>query len=293
MRRRLCFLAALCFSLGSGLAYADVERDTDRDGLSDRIERSTGTNPLRADTDEDGVADGVEDRDRDGVHDPTESDPRRSGLFPGTSPHIPEPLGFDLVRGLGARRGEVEVNTLAIFDSGKRELAWAPELEWAFADGYAVELELPLVDRHLKAVKVGLQGTLPALSSSIAHGWQAIGEVPLEGGAQSGSLLYLFGQRPSSKISYLVMAGARGHFGGSGLTEPGGLLNASLFWDQHESQTFGLETNFSFSEAHWSVRMLPQLHVQVSRRLRIQLAAGLEFREERAAPLAATRMILE
>jgi hypothetical protein len=55
-------------------------------------------------------------------------------------PHVPEPLLFDLVRPLGEH-----------VDSSIVE--WAPEIEYAFADGYAVELEFPFVDSDLVEYK--------------------------------------------------------------------------------------------------------------------------------------------
>jgi hypothetical protein len=45
--------------------------------------------------------------------------------------HIPEPMIFDLVRGLGARRGEFEVNVLTqvpLNDTRSRAVEWAPEI---------------------------------------------------------------------------------------------------------------------------------------------------------------------
>ncbi|PTL59650.1 hypothetical protein [Paraconexibacter algicola] len=45
----------------------DSARDTDRDGLSNRGEYLSGTDPRDRDSDDDGVRDAREDRDRDGV----------------------------------------------------------------------------------------------------------------------------------------------------------------------------------------------------------------------------------
>ena len=62
---------------------------------------------------------------------------------------IPEPMVFDLVRGLGARRGELEVNTLVLLpmnDWDDRHVDWAPEIEYALLDGVALEFELPFED---------------------------------------------------------------------------------------------------------------------------------------------------
>jgi hypothetical protein len=62
-------------------------------------------------------------------------------------PIIPEPMVFDMVRPLGARRGELEVNVLGLVplkrDGGAPAIEWAPEVEWAIRDGFAVEFELP------------------------------------------------------------------------------------------------------------------------------------------------------
>ena len=47
-------------------------------------------------------------------------------------PVIPEPMLFDLMRPLGAERGELEVNTLVRPSVGRNAtgVAWAPEVEW-------------------------------------------------------------------------------------------------------------------------------------------------------------------
>ena len=159
---------------------ADIasDLDSDRDGLVDVVELRSGTDHLDLDSDGDGVPDGVEDSDRDGIVDQDESDPRVPGLFPGQFPHIPEPLLFDLVRGLGSRAGEVEVNTLLVtrFRAGRVAVDWAPEVEWAFADGLALELELPMHERQLEAIKLAGQVTLPSSLANLTHGLQFIGE---------------------------------------------------------------------------------------------------------------------
>lgn len=54
----------------------DDLRDSDGDGIPDRIEEQTGTDPHNPDTDGDGLPDGVEDHNHNGVVDPGETDPR-------------------------------------------------------------------------------------------------------------------------------------------------------------------------------------------------------------------------
>lgn len=52
--------------------------DADADGLPNQLETATGTDPTKADTDGDGLLDGVEDANKDGVVDATETDPRKA-----------------------------------------------------------------------------------------------------------------------------------------------------------------------------------------------------------------------
>lgn len=60
----------------SGTATEVYVFDSDNDGLADLIEIAAGTDPSNPDTDGDGLVDGVEDADHDGVFDVGETDPR-------------------------------------------------------------------------------------------------------------------------------------------------------------------------------------------------------------------------
>ena len=268
--------------------------DSDGDGVSDEVEVRSGSDPYDKDSDDDGVPDGVEDRDRDGVVDPGESDPRRPGLFPGTGPHIPEPLSFDLVRGLGARQGELEVNVLVEGRVGfEPHVEWAPEVEWAFVDGHAIELELPLVDERLKAVKMAVQGTLPPASPYWAHGWQVIGEVAVSGDAGEIAPLYIVGGRVVPKFSMLLIAGGRIELDTENAPGVVALLNPSLFVDPHEALTLGLETNIELGPGGAAVDILPQAHVQLSERFRLQIGSGVSYSYGSWGGLLSFRAILE
>lgn len=274
---------------------AAEELDTDQDGIPDRIEVQTGTDPHQRDSDRDGVPDGVEDVDRDGVVGEDESDPRRYGMFPGSSPHIPEPMVFDLVRGLGAKRHELESNVLFLANARTGRVDWAPELEYAFADGFAFEVELPLLDRQLEAVKVAVQATLPSGAvHHFTHGLQSFGEVSLDSGETDAVLLYMFGHRFDRTWSYLAMGGAKATVTGGGVRQGQGLLNASLFASPSEVVTWGFETNTSVSlEGDWKLRLFPQIHLQVGKHARIQLAAGTDLSQGRVDPVLGTRLIME
>lgn len=284
--------------LGPGAAAvprcAPDGQDGDADGLSDCMELRTGTDPHSRDTDGDGVADGKEDANRDGRVSEGESDPRVAGLFPGTAPHIPEPLSFDLVRGLGAHKGELEANVLVEFPVGS-EVEWAPEVEWAFADGAAIEFELPIRGAQLEALKFASQITLPRRRRGdldFIDGMQMIVEAPLAEPALELTALYLYGYRFSPKLSILGMAGVRTQLN---LDDPiEGVHNLSVFVDAEERVSVGLETNLALSREHADLLVLPQLHLKVGRRLSLQVGAGLIWSSDRGlTAMFAMRPILE
>jgi hypothetical protein len=270
----------------------DDGQDLDGDQISDCVELRTGTDPLSADSDEDGVPDGVEDANQDGRVDEGESDPREPGLFPGSTPNIPEPLSFDLVRGLGAKRGELEVNML--FEAAVGQTPhWAPELEWALADGFAVELELPIAGDRLESIKSAAQYTLPRRrQNSFIQGFQQIVEVPLSGEGTELTSLYIAGARFNPVLSVMWMVGPRV------TAEPGvpveALNNLSIFADAHERATVGLETNLAVGLDAVDLLILPQLHLQLGRRFRIQLGAGVAWNSNEGGRVVfAMRPILE
>jgi hypothetical protein len=130
------------------------------------------------------------------------------------TPIIPEPMVFDLVRPLGARRGELEVNVLSLFPFGsrRRERAtrWAPEIEYALFDGFAVELEFPFEDEELEAYKLALQGTFGrSADERFIHGWQTILEPDTRFADWELTGLYLWGREWTRSWSSLGMIGGR------------------------------------------------------------------------------------
>lgn len=297
-------LALAAVLVGAGGA-APQPRDSDGDGIPDRVEdrdrdgevTAGETDPKRRDSDRDGVPDGVEDRDRDGRVDPGESDPRVPGLFPGSGPHIPEPLAFDMVRGLGARAGEVEVNTLLLprWSGGEMALDWAPEIEWAPRDDLAIEFEMPMDGGHLHALKAAIQGTLPGRTRRFIAGWQVIAElVPGESMLRT-TALYLAGVRLSRRWSALGMAGAQMNWTRRPTAVDLALLvNPSVFADLGERVTAGVEHNLAIGlGGRVAATVLPQFHFQISRRLRLQCGLGAQMHDRRLAVLGGLRLVLE
>lgn len=212
---------------------------------------------------------------------PTDPD---EGTLSSVTPRIPEPMVFDLVRPLGARRGEVEVNSLFGYSpvGAPGQLAWAPEVEYTFADGHGIEFELPVENARVDAYKGALQGTLPGpWSRTFVHGWQAVGEKSRQGGRTQIDLLYLAGTRWHPRWSAFTMTGVRRERDTEGRTLLG---NYSLFYHVGTDNTIGLESNLA-RRPHAGHRLLlmPQVHLRHGR-LNFQAGAGL-VREHGATAL--------
>lgn len=193
-------------------------------------------------------------------------------------PHIPEPLLFDLMRPMHARRGELEINTLATV-SASGPIRWAPEVEYAVADGVGIEFEAPWVGGYHKATKFGFQFRMGYDQRSI-HGVQVLAEK--EASSQPGTAvtaLYLLGHRFSDEWSLLSMSGAEAGFG-SGVTEWKGVQNLSLFRTWSETVTTGLEINWKFSSRDLSdqLAVTPQVHWAWDRNWMVQAGVGVAKR---------------
>ncbi|AMB48029.1 hypothetical protein [Methylobacterium sp. AMS5] len=213
------------------------------------------------------------------------------------SPRIPEPMVFDLLRPLGARAGEREINVLTMRPLSRGPTDWAPELEYAYADGQSFELELPFEDGRLTQVKFALQGTFgTGAGGRWIHGWQYIGQVERGSATFRNSLLYISGYRFDGRWSMLSMAGLRQvglrQFGPTSL-----LLNHSVFYDFDPETVLGLEVNLRQDIAgddRTRALVIPQIHRRLTELTSLQAGLGVEFRTDRDAGLvAALRLIRE
>lgn len=215
---------------------------------------------------------------------------------------IPEPLLFDMVRPLGARRGELEFNTLAIFPfrrTGRatrgdpfgpaptsRDLGgieWAPEVEYAPVDNFAIEFEYPFEDGTLQAYKLGMQWTLgTAFDNRFIHGFQVLTEPTPEFRNWNSALLYLAGIRFDETYSMMLMFGGRANLEGPGREETfEKLINASLFADITEDIVLGIETNYATRmDGTSQFIVLPQAHLELTRRIELQCGIGAGFSDE-------------
>lgn len=193
---------------------------------------------------------------------------------------IPEPMVFDLVRPLGARRGELEINTLAhrTYSPGA-PLAWAPEVEYAFADGYSAEFELPFEGSSLHEFKAALQGTIGvAAGERLIHGWQAIGRLNRGHSGWSADMLHLAGYSMNSSWSIVTMQGMRKvSHGAQG--QWAGIVNPSIFRVVSPAWTIGVETNLILGRSALRQQLvMPQVQIQTGSGWLLQTGAGLEAR---------------
>jgi len=204
------------------------------------------------------------------------------GTLSSVRPRIPEPMVFDLIRPLGAKRGEFEVNSLFRLAPGDRprRLQWAPEVEYAFLDGYGVEFELPLENAAIDSWKGAVQGTLPGpWAKKFIHGWQAIGEAGHHSAHTHVDLLYLAGARWTRDWSVFTMNGARRESGHG--TAKAFLGNYTLFYHPRKTVSYGLESNFKGKGIHSrSALLMPQMQLRGNR---LNLQFGLGWRRQDGA----------
>jgi hypothetical protein len=218
----------------------------------------------------------------------------RSNLEQGgaTVPVIPEPMVFDMIRPLGAVKGELEANVLAIKPLSGGAMSWAPEIEMAVVDGLSLELELPMTGTRIDSFKLGVQGTFgTGLNGHFVHGVQYLGTID-RAGRWGSSLLYLAGVRYNRHWSSMTMIGAKTKTG----VQPRGaalLLNQSLFRDVGKATTVGLEINHVGGRSG-NLLMVPQVHQRLGHRAVMQFGAGVEKpRGERRAGIASLRVVAE
>jgi hypothetical protein len=211
-------------------------------------------------------------------------------------PDIPEPMVFDMVRPMGARRGELETNVLALspLSGQERALEWAPEIEYAVADGFALEFELPFEGTRLAELKMGAQATFGTMDQGrIVHGVQFLGIYERESGRTSQALLYMLGRRHNERLSTMSMVGVGDVRLGQSESDAGLLVNHSTFYDLGRDRVVGLEVNYK-SHRDGGVALIPQFHAPLADKINVQFGAGVDRqRGERARPVGGVRLIKE
>jgi hypothetical protein len=232
-------------------------------------------------------------------------------------PRIAEPMVFDLIRPLGAKRGEAEVNVLGLVPlrqassrvngvqdpvglvrrSPDREtMEWAPEIEYAVCDGVALEFEVPMENSHVEAYKGAGQITFgTALNHRFIHGAQAILQYGRDSSVWTTTGLYLAGFRFNDTWSVFGMVGGRGEILGPVANKEAELLaNVTLFADVTDRMVAGIETNLNqVIGGNTGVLFMPQLHYELDRYWMIQGGVGARFTTGLTLPVAGFRIIRE
>lgn len=207
---------------------------------------------------------------------------------------VPEPLFVDLVRGLGSVKGEWEINSLFYHSQGDfNNLHWAPEIEWAFANGSAVELELPMVGSNLRNYKGAFQKRFgPNGRSPTMHGMQIILESDTAFIQNDATLFYILAHRYDYRFSSMSLVGIQGDL--EVKRRPEIFINHTFFFNHTEEVDFGLEMNYRSGDA--STRMaqiVPQLHLALKSGYKIQSGFGAAETNGIWSPLAVFRLIKE
>lgn len=258
------------------------------------------------DSDADGLLDHEEDTNTDGIVDGGETDPHDADtdgdgtgdaedLAP-THLEIPEPMAFDLVRGLGARAGEVEINTLVLSGPPGHagDIRYAPEIEIAFADGFGIELELPMEGDRVEAYKGAIQGRISSADEGRwMHGFQVIGEYLLAQDAADAHVLWLVTGLITPDIAMVAIIGGRMTLLGDEIRGRA-IANLSGFHAIGRDVWLGAEVNTSWDPlaGDATVRAIAQVHVSLHRSFRVQLGLGVEHHVI-THPVGGARVIVE
>jgi len=218
----------------------------------------------------------------------------------GRESEIPEPLLFDLVRRINSDKGELEVNSLFVQTDASeiKGLYVAPEIEYAFADGKAIELELPTVDGKIKTFKTALQFQLPNWFGDIT-GTQIMHEKVNGVSINETTLLILSGKRLNEKWSIFSMVGNRFVYGNTAAIKNSRwrelpILNVNLFYDYAEVFDLGLETNLRGMGASFEeLIIMPQIHALMAKDFKLQAGLGTSYDGYQFSPITAFRLIKE
>lgn len=207
---------------------------------------------------------------------------------------VPEPLFVDLVRGLHSEKGEWEINSLFSHNEGTySDLRWAPEIEWAIADGTAIEFELPMIGSQLKAYKFAFQKRLHRSEDRHSlHGVQLLYESERRFDHSDFTFFYILAHRFDFYWSLITISGMR-----TVLEKYHGVdasLNTTVFYNYSREVDLGLEVNYAsdiISERF--VQIMPQLHLALRTGWKVQFGFGTREEEHKWSPTSALRIIKE
>jgi hypothetical protein len=231
------------------------------------------------------------------------------------SSFIPEPIYFDLMRGLGAKQGELEVNSLTKVSKGLKPVI-SPEIEYAVFDNHALEFEFAIEDKIISELKLGYQFSFNKYYN-YQHGLQFIYQFSTLEYAETYTAVYISGFRWGPRWSGLVMNGFE-FFSGKNFLGAGALdqsddlpirrlfprniqsqryiWNGNLFYDLNKNWIFGMELNLQTNfKREREVLILPNVSYHSSKIFSMQMGIGLnkELEANIYKPVLIMRMIGE
>lgn len=219
--------------------------------------------------------------------------------------HHAEPLYIDLIRDLGARKGEKEINFGFGIEDYKKYLSYSgfAEYEFAVADRLGLEIEVPFSfyqnvghlqndtnpQNRIEGLKIAAQYTF--LVSEKHQSSMAVGYIHelkfasfstikhrrklLEGNTYNP--LFIVAKKWKSNIHALLYTGPifEQHFDSKKINTIG-QVNTSIHYVFSESGNFiGLETNMEFMKKDSSVTFRPQVKQKISDGLFIGFVVGI------------------
>lgn len=222
-----------------------------------------------------------------------------TGVSGTIGPTIPEPLNFDLVRPLGAKKGEIEINTLGLLNIGRHDfLTWGPEIEFVLKNGYAMEFELPFANNELEELKFALQGTISDdPNNKFIHGWQTIQKIKLNNYFWQSDYLYVHGYKFDKRWSTISLTGIRQNLFDEYYATS--LINNTSFFRYINSKIkMGLETNWRLDDIGLSgsqnaITLLPQVHFELGDHYSLQIGTGASRDQSKWSSVFGMRFVLE
>lgn len=236
-----------------------------------------------------------------------------------------EPLYIDLIRDLGARKGEKEWNVgMGMTDKLHYDsYEFLVEYEWAVMDRWGMEVEVPVsINRtpagqrngsevvssnHIESIKLATQYTFlvsDAWRTSMAIG--GITEFTLYDMNSLGregyfdGILYnpflIVAKRLGADWHSLVYTGPRIHtfFDSEKASTFEYELNTSVHWMLPNSDHFiGIETNQIFAQNDWDMVIRPQMRLTLSDSLKLGIVPGIPVSKEKERLSAFVRLIYE
>lgn len=230
-----------------------------------------------------------DDPDDDGL---TNAEEKELGLDPSVA-NIPEPLYYDMIGGLDARPGEIELNVLVESRGGAFRGGY--EIEYTFVRGIGLEIDLNASSSGIEGWQANFEFTLPTSRSSPFQHGVLLGNEYLLGNPQTPagrtSGVYVAAVRLSQRWTALTMLGGRATAVRRGRTHLGGIWNPSLFFDATNRVTVGLEMNSVLDEdGTTDLVLMPQAHWQPAKAWRLQLGTGLRIDETGSSMLSVLRL---